>query len=106
MIGVTNVHYFRLLQGQASRRICSKQVIRDARAKVVQLRLRVTLCLTPQPSAKRFSMSFPRIAPAVPCRMTESPFFIGRGEAGNHLPIPDNRISRQLRCDRLRRRPI
>jgi len=28
-------------------------------------------------------------------RVTESPFFIGRGEAGNHLPIPDKRISRQ-----------
>src|ERR1700691_6310225 len=27
--------------------------------------------------------------------LTESPFFIGRGEAGNHLPIPDKRISRQ-----------
>ena len=25
----------------------------------------------------------------------ESPFFIGRGEAGNHLQIPDRRISRQ-----------
>jgi len=27
--------------------------------------------------------------------VAESPFFIGRGEAGNHLPIPDKRISRQ-----------
>jgi sigma-B regulation protein RsbU (phosphoserine phosphatase) len=28
-------------------------------------------------------------------RVNQSPFFIGRGEAGNHLPIPDKRISRQ-----------
>ena len=28
-------------------------------------------------------------------RVAESPFFIGRGEAGNHLPIPDKRISRR-----------
>src|SRR5271167_4191053 len=28
-------------------------------------------------------------------RVAPSPFFIGRGEAGNHLPIPDKRISRQ-----------
>ena len=26
---------------------------------------------------------------------TESPFFVGRGEAGNHLALPDMRISRQ-----------
>ncbi len=28
-------------------------------------------------------------------RVTEWPFFIGRGEVGNHLAIPDKRISRQ-----------
>lgn len=28
-------------------------------------------------------------------RVDESPFLIGRGESGNHLPIPDPRVSRQ-----------
>src|SRR5579863_1568082 len=28
-------------------------------------------------------------------RVTDSPFFIGRGEAGNHIPMHDRRISRQ-----------
>ena len=60
---------------------------------VVQLPLRVTLCQTPQPSAKPSSRLFRPIARrSVP--VTESPFFIGRGEAGNHLQLPDRRISR------------
>ena len=28
-------------------------------------------------------------------RVTESPFYIGRGEAGNHIPMHDRRISRR-----------
>src|SRR3972149_5661900 len=28
-------------------------------------------------------------------RLTESPYMIGRGEQGNHLPIADNRLSRK-----------